>query len=274
MPKAYSGNTGRRPLSLSQLHLDRFAGGSNSALRTFLQGLARRDVVYWDDDFLGTAIHANYYTTGESGAATPFAVTASIGGFIQGVTGTASGNAETIRGPGVHFTGNRNCWVEARIRLDAVTSVMLEFGLIDAATDYTIPVVSSVDTPAFAAGVGDAAVLAMDTSGTLTTMGFFTLGSGGTGYSVKGTTLSPAFTPTAGAFHTYRVGLEGTVPYFFVDGLPYRTSEQLISATAGNVAATTRLIPWIAVRTRTTAARTVGVDYLLAMQDRTARVAN
>lgn len=278
MPKGYAGLLGRRHYPMSQQHLQRFAGGADGDMRTFLSPFAYQSHFFKLDHFAGDTIDSNLYTTGESGSGTAFAIPSgnSINGILTAITGSSSGNAETIRSEAV-LAGDYNCWVEARIRLPSVANILLEFGLIDAASDYTIPAVSDIDTPSFAAGVGDAVVLHMDTSQTLTTMALATIGSSGTGYSAKATTVtlgvtSGTFTPTAGSFHTYRVGLEGDIPYALIDGKPI-VNGVLTTSTTGKVEGGTLLKPWIAVRTRTAGAKTINVDYLVYMQDLAARTA-
>jgi hypothetical protein len=268
MPTGYADSIARKRFPFSFRELDRFKGGSG---RSVLAPLAVQDFIFFFDDFLGDTINLDNVIAGETGTGTPFAqpATAIVGGAIRGVTGTTSGNSESVYGPRI-WAGDNNCAVEMRIAVDVVTTLMMECGFIDAASDLTLPVGADIDTPTFAGGTSDAAVLHIDQSQTLTTMAFLTDGST-TNMNATATTLSPVFTPTAATFHTYRVSLAGDIPVASVDGGRFTTTST--GLIAHRVEGGTLLRFFHACRTRTTAAKTSTVDYIVAFMDRATRTA-
>jgi len=268
VPKDIVSRLGQTHFPGSLGHLERASRGSPA--REFYAQLAWQDVVWQLDDFTGDTINLDPWAVGETGAGTQFAIPSThlVGGAITGVTGTTTGNCETLRGARV-WSGDYGCFMEVRCKVDVVTTLSMEIGFIDSASDLTLPAVSDVDTPAFAGGTSDAAVLHIDTSQTLTTMAFVTDGSTAN-MNATATTLSPVFTPTAATYHTYRVGISGDNAWCYVDGGRHVSHGTLIgSRTEGG----TLVRPFIAVRTRTGAAKTLDIDYVLLAGGRRVRVA-
>ena len=268
MPVGLSAQLGKRLFPWSKRHIEDFAN-PNSSMGEFLAQLAIQDYVFEKWDFLNDTINLDDWTTGETGTGTPFAIPATplVGGAITGVTGTTSGNCETIYGPPV-YAGDYGCIFLVRCKVDVVSTLSMEVGWIDSLTNLALTAVSDIDTPAKATGLGDGAVLHIDTSQTLTTMAFFTEGS--TASMVESAlTLSPVFTPTAATYHTYVVGIIGDVAFATVDG-NFRGCDGKGATIATRVEGGVLVRPWVAVRTRTTAAKTMDIDLMATFQGRDA----
>jgi len=262
----------RFPHSLQHLDQIENAQGTHSALRQFLYPFARQSASHFYDNFDRKAIDTtNYWTASETGTGTTFAVPATTGlnGTVVGVTGATSGNCETLYGTR-NWAGDNNCWFEIRFKIDVVTNLSFETGLIDSASDLALPTVSDVDTPALAGGTSDLAVVHLDTSQTLTTAAFVTDGSTAN-MNTTAYTLSPVFTPTADTFHIITVGLAGDIPFCMVDGARFTTPTT--GVIGQRVEGGTLLRPFFAVRARSAAAKTATIDYVALGQDRAARTA-
>lgn len=255
----------------SYRQMAKFSSSGQSARTIFLAPLARQSAAYFLDDFLADTINGNLYTAGETGTGTPFAKPATdlASGVVTGVTGATSGNAETLYGY-PHYLGDQNCWVEFFVKVDDVTSLAMEAGFLDTATDLTITTVSDVDTPALAGGTSDIAMLHMDTSQTLKTMALVTDGTTAN-MNTTAITLSPVFSPVNATYHTYTIGVAGDYAFAMVDG---RNLTATASGAVGQrIEGGSLLRFFLACRTRTTAARTMDLDYVAAGQDRLTRVA-
>lgn len=211
----------RRRGLLGLAHLDKFAGGPRSAMQDFLLFLSKKDVFYHEHDFMATAIDTTFWTTNALTGATAFATpgTQALGGTVQGATGT--NGTESNRNVNMYgnriFTGDAYCGMEVRLKVGAAASnIEWGVGFLDTITTITTPVVlcPNTDTPSFATGVGDAAVVYMDTGQTLTTAALNTLGS--TPYAAANTPIG-TFAPTAATYFTVRIQLDGDTVYCAVE---------------------------------------------------------
>lgn len=197
-------------------HLDRFAGGPKSAMGDLLLFLARRDVFYSEHDFNESTMVAASWTTNALTGGTAFAYNAGLGGRIVGATGadaTASNRVVNLYGP-LSMTGNAYAGLTARLQVGAaVTNIEWGVGLIDTHTTLTTPVVlvADIDTPTFAGGLGDAAVIYQDTAETLTTAALVTLGS--SAVNTGATDPLGTFAPTATTYFNLTVQLDGNNVY-------------------------------------------------------------
>jgi hypothetical protein len=96
-------------------------------------------------------------------------------------------------------------------------------------------------------------------------MAFVTDGST-SNMNTTATTISPAFTPTAATWHTYRVGLVGDMAYCYIDGI-LRASHG--SVLASRVEGGALLRPWIFLLSKTVSTtKIIDIDYIYVQQDR------
>lgn len=250
-------------------HLDRFSGGSSSAMRLFLLPMARRDVVYFEDDFMGDTINLDHYAVANSTNANVFAIPATqvLGGAMVADTGATDNEATSIRGAAV-WKGDHNVGMEVRMKVSPVTNYCLELGFVDTVTNAQLPAVGDVDTPVVNNGAGDAALFHIDTDQTLTTMAFVTDGSTANMNSTK--TNLGTFAPTNDTYHVFTIQTAGDAVMATIDDRDdIRVNHG--STTASKIEGGTLLRPWVYVRTRHTAAVTATVDYIRIWQDRAAR---
>lgn len=261
---------GARPTSGSDSHLARIPGGAQAPLGQFLQEYSI-DNVRFLDDFTGDTIDSNYWTTNAGTNATAWAVptTPGLGGTITCATGTnatASNRQVNLYGPPI-YAGDNNVVMEAYLQFSAVTALQFEVGFIDTYTTITtpIPVVADIDTPSFAAGAGDVAVVAMDTSQTLATMALVCLGSGALNAGSK--TAMGTLVPTATTYMRIRVALVGNTVTATVDRRGDNASYQ-VTKTDG-IEGGTLVRPFIYVgNPSSTASRTATLDYVKILMDR------
>lgn len=252
-------------------HLDRTGHGPTSALSEFLYPWARKDVVYFEDDFLGDTFNADFWTTNAGTGATAFAVPATNveDGAITGATGTdatAGNRVVNLYGPPI-YKGDRFCGMSARLQISAVTSIEFGIGFIDTHTTITTPVVlvSDVDTPAFAAGLGDAALVYLDTAETLATAALVTLGSGALNAGAKD--ALGTYTPTAATYFNVTVQMGGdgnTVTATVQEG----NSPRIAVTRASGMEGGTLVRPILVISGVSATSRTYTVDLVRVWKDR------
>lgn len=222
--------------------------------------LYRKDAVYFIDDFLGDTIDTNNWLLSKDTGATSFAISAAANGEAAGATGTTDNDGYSIIGSAI-WKGDLNCGFEARVKSSLVAGFQMEIGLIDAATDKTLPVVTDVDTPAVGNGGGNVAVFHIDTDQTLTTMAVVTDNESAVAKEDVST-----FTPTADTYNTYRIQLTGNGVQWFI----FSASGQLLHEGGGDLAVEggTLVAPWVYHRTRNTTSKAATIDYIACWQER------
>lgn len=254
----------------SKRHLQRFTD-PNGPEGLFLAPLAFDSFLFRLDHFLGDTIETDFWTTNAGTGATAFAVPATplAGGGVRAASGTnatLSNRVVNMYGPPI-FLGDRNCGIQVKFKVSAVTDIDFEIGFIDTYDTITTAVAacSDPDTPAFATSLGDAALLALYTGETKNTLLSVTLGSGslnaGDATAHTGLTL-----PTADTYMRVRVQLAGnTVSVYTNDTL--RT--QKTSAIEGG----TLVRPFFFLQGVSATSRDFDLDYVAIWQDDDARTA-
>ena len=226
-------------------------------------------VVYVEDDFLEDTISSTRWNLAADGTATTFAWAAAEGGTVQGSTGATDNGYHAINGD-VIWSGDKNCGMAARFKLDVVTGFSFEIGFTDALSDETLPAVTDVDTPATGNGATDVAVIHLDTDQTLTTAAFVSE-STGSAYAAQKVNLG-TFTPTAAKYYTMVVQLNGNNAFcaiFNSDNaqnpiLQASTNKSLVTALEGG----TLVRPHLLIGTRNTTAKVTDLDWIKVWQDR------
>jgi hypothetical protein len=172
-------------------------------------------------------------------------------GYIQGDTGTDDDGSISLIGP-IIYDGDHNAGCMFDIQIDAVTDYNLELGFIDAVPGSNAGGITDIDTPNIAAA--DAALLAIDTDQTLTTLAFATDGSTANMDDKATTIAAPITNFTAATRHRVVVQLFGNFAYCAIDGVVAAVHDASVDA-QGCIEGGTLLAPWIYCRTRTTTAR-------------------
>lgn len=213
-------------------------------------------VADWNDDFWGDTVNGTYRTMG-TGTPTRAIDTDAKNGEMRLGTSAVSDDSSGVS-IGLHCAGDQYSVAVARIKLPTITSVKVEFGFTDAHGDEGA--VNNVATPTFTAD--DAVVWVIDTN----TDGNWH------GRAVQATTAAtaydPAFAPVADTYEYFVVVLEDTRAKFLRANVDGKITHESAWTTAA-VTAATALTPWLYVRTRAGAARTLDVDRLKVYQART-----
>jgi len=254
---------------MGRRHLARFTG-PRDPLGQFLTMYAWRDVVANhanDPHFLGDTLETNFWTTNAGTGATAFAVPATpgLGGTITGATGTdgtAGNRVVNLYGAPV-WKGDNNCGMEVRLKVSAVTSIEFALGFIDTHDTITtaVPLFGDIDTPTLAAGIGDAALVGMDTAETLATLALAGVGSGGLAAAHK--TAIGTLAPTADTFMTIRLQLIGNDAFVSIDDGGTQTTASKTTCIEGG----TLVRPILAISGVTNTSRTYTLDYWYVWQD-------
>jgi hypothetical protein len=263
-------SAGTRPGGGGFRHMERFAGGPRGAMSEFLYPYAWRDVVFKREDFDQKAIDTGYWTTNAGTGATAFAVGSPwLNGVVNGATGTdatAGNRVVNLYGPPI-YKGDNFCGLAFRLQVSAVTSIEWGVGFIDTHTTITTPVVGvpDIDTPTFAAGMGDAALIYQDTAETLATAALVCLGSGALNTGSKD--ALGTYAPTAATYFQGRIQLGGdgnTVTASVSEGNGPETTVTRPSGMEGG----TLVRPFVVISGVTATSRTWTLDYLHVWQDR------
>ena len=229
----------------------------------------RDSVVYVEDDFIEDTISTTRWNLAADGTATTFAWTAAAGGTIQGATGGTDNGYHAINGD-VIWSGDKNCGMAVRLKIDVVTGFTFEIGFTDALSDETLPAVTDVDTPATGNGATDVAVIHLDTDQTLTTAALVSE-STGSAFAAQKVNLG-TFTPSAGNYYTFVVQLNGNTAFCRIYDsnsaqnpiLVSGSDKGLVSALEGG----TLVRPHLLLGTRNTTSKVTDVDFIRVWQDR------
>ena len=147
--------------------------------------------------------------------------------------------------------------VEARIKLSAITSVAMFFGLTDQAAALEAPIESAASADTITTNATDAVGFMFDTS--MSTDNIWLVGVNN---NVDETAQNSALAFVADTYRTLRVTLNTSGDAtFYIDGTAIGT----VMTTA--VATGVTLYPTICAAARSTASRTLTADYLYARQD-------
>lgn len=210
------------------------------------------------DDFHGDTLNSDLYSTdvGSDGACVAAAINAQIGGVARLVAGAGAGadaaaNLSLIRNQLQWKAANGGLYMEARIKIDAITAVALYVGFTDdISTNDEFPVTLSGTT--FTTNASDAVGFLFDTAATTDTIRLV---------GVKGNTdathQDTSQAPVAATFITLRVEIgSDEIANFFIDDLPVGT--QMTGALTKTVA----LSPVIGVFSREAVIKNLDIDYI------------
>jgi hypothetical protein len=210
------------------------------------------------DDFLGDVIADQWSAAqGTDGQGAIAAINAQAGGAIRLTSGDTTVVAESLSSltHALNWKANQGGLVfEAKVTpVSAVTTVSYFIGLTDVLATTTLEEPATLTTATITYNAADAVGFLYDTAAT--TDVFY-------GVAVKataGTAFANAVVgalPVAGTAITFRIELSATgAASFYVDGV-------LLGTIAAAVTATVALTPIISVMARTTATRSIDVDYI------------
>jgi hypothetical protein len=242
----------------SRENLRRVRGGRDGTY-PFLE-VGTWDVVHYFDDFLGDEVRGSDATPGL------YQVQTTTDGAINILADQPNGVAEIrasdgngadneycgISLPELAFTGDRNAVMAVRVAVDAITTVKMEFGFTDVATDAGA--INVLATPS--ATAANAVVWAFDTDDNAYWQGV------GVAAGTLPTKYEPGIAPVAATFETLVVALrDGFARFLRLDSNGRMTVDSQWQASF--ITKTTAVLPWMFVQLRTgTLDRNVQVDFI------------
>jgi hypothetical protein len=170
-----------------------------------------------------------------------------------------------LYGPPI-WLGNNGLLLVARLKASAITSLQFEMGLIDTMTTITTPApaVTDIDSvPTFAGGLGDAAVIAMDTSQTLTTLGLACKGS--SAVNAGSTDSFGGTAPTAATYMTFSLGVIGNAVFARID---HKDGSTFSVSRAAGINGATLVRPWFFLGGLAASNRDLDIDLVRIVMDR------
>lgn len=265
-----------------------------ATLANFLYSKNARDVFFKEIVFGDTTMNNDPWTKsvgGGAGSPTTFAEDLTIpGGAILGFTGTTAENAVSLFG-GPVLQPQLNCGFEASFKLDVITSLRFEAGLVNVVTTKTNPVCTDVDgTPTFAANSTEVAIVSWQTDDTIATPRF--VGDSATYTTAKGETLmtppgvpaadQAAWVPTADEWFTIRIQCYGksatnSTSVDSVACMVFDDTNNLVALSTfdaiegdgtGGITGTAMLAPWIFIAPINTTGKNLHVRYARWWADR------
>ena len=231
------------------------------------------------DDFLGDTLRTDIYTVANGGgasAASPVITANSLNGVCDLVTGTAGDStASSEISSGLAFRGDRSCVLVALLALSAITSVKVEVGFTDVATDAGAVNVKA--TPSFNAD--DCALWVLDTNNNANWEGM----AANNGTTSPMATVAAAISPTAATNEWLMVELLrndsadnqcAVIFRRFTEAGLMTFGPEVGSAAVGGAAnpqgpnSDVLLTPWVYVEARNATSKTLSLDYWNAWQFR------
>lgn len=242
----------------TRARLKRVLGG-RSNLYPFIE-LYTLDTALWDDDFMSGALDTGYQSTASGAASVAAAIsTGAANGAILLDAGTAD-NGRSDLSLGLHFQGQLNAVIAARVQLSAITSVKLEVGFTDVVSGTDAGAVATKATPTFNAT--NCAVWVLDTDDNAFWEGVAAEAG------AAATTVEAAISPTAATYEWLIVALkDDDARYIRLNANGLMTYESAWQVNA--ITLTTLLTPWIFVQNRSATQRTALIDRLMVWQRRT-----
>ena len=231
-----------------------------------VRGRQQEAMAHFFDDFdadtipLSTTQGSFWAAETANGGVTP-AIVVGANGLVNIATTANNLDVTEVYGQKIWYP-RQGLTFEARLNLAAITTINVAFGLVDEASktdDMTAFFVAAGGGPTVKTGITDAACFVFDTA--MTTAKWVAATSIAAA-AAQGGTITSAVAPAGGTFETFRIHIDtlGNAT-FWRNGLRERT----IAAAVTNTAA---LRPYLAVATRTTAAKKIYVDYVECWQDR------
>lgn len=218
------------------------------------------------DDFLGDVITDQWNVVeGADTSTSDAAIVSGIGGMLRMTTGDSS--TLTYAGNGIQITQgafynwkaeNGGLRMEARIKLDAITTVAFFVGFTDLGT-FEAPVESAGSADTITTNATDAVGFMFDTR--MSTDNIWLVGVKN---DVDATAQNSGVAPVAATYITLTIEVDSAgIARFYINGRPVGT------AMSAAITTTAALTPTIAATSLVTATRALDVDYIEVEMDRT-----
>lgn len=238
-------------------------------VRQFLE-LHALETSSWYDDFQGDTLHGGYQSTASGANSAAAAIST---GVVNGAILLDPGDANSGRSDlslGLHYQGQLNAVMWAKMSMSALTSAKFEIGFTDTVSGTDAGAVNSKSGNTWTAT--DAALLVYDTSDdtNLTLMGVAT--------NTAATVIDLNTALSAATYYYFGVYLklaDKTTDTISAKGFLLNLDGKLLEETAwmeSAVAPTVLLTPWLFVQNRSGARRSMTVDLVYSYQRRTTAV--
>lgn len=238
--------------------------GAGRELTRILTGADGKGTVRLFDDFLGDVImdQASAAKGSDPQAVIATLVAGRVGGAVALVAGDAgTGDAADCSSLtyGLNWSAAMgNLFCEAKVKVDSIANVCMNFGLSDALATTTLESPFTVGaSDALTSNATDAVCFTFDTA-SASDVWF----CNGVKADVDATKVNTGIAPVAATYQTLRIEVDkaGTAT-FYIDG-------RLVGTVANAVTAATALTPILTVVSRTTAIKTLEADYIECSGDR------
>lgn len=243
--------------------IDAKSGQTALLLRGNTAETNQRNVVVHEDDFLGDTLDARY--SGAKGADAQGVVptiTSAVGGVVRLTSGDVG---DTFANDGSSLTHELN-WkanqgnlvFEARVKcVSSVANVAFFIGFSDSLATGTLEAPFTLSGTTFTSNATDALGFVFDTAATTDTIRCV-----GVKADTDATAIDTSVAPTADTYQWFRIEVDSSGnATFYINDTKYGT-------VANAVTATVALTPIFTVVTRTTATKSMDVDYLRVSANR------
>lgn len=225
----------------------------------FITAPSPRDIMWFEDDFIGKTIGNAWDTQkGSDAACVNFAVNAQLGGVVRGTTGANAGVSMATNGVqldlSLNWQANKGFLVmEASVKPSAITTICIFVGFTNQVASLQMPF--TISGASVTANAADAVGFSFDTAATAATIKLLGVNNSGTAQQ-----QDTGLAPSTSAFHTYRVAVDVSGNALF-----YRNGVQVGSQMASALRATVPLTPCIAAFTRAAGSANIDCDYIYAV---------
>lgn len=215
------------------------------------------------DDFLGDALNGDMSAVakGSDGACVDFAIVAAVGGTIAATSGAGAGASMAANGVQIvqalnWQAGQGGLIFEARVKMDAITTVALFVGLGDQVAALEMPFTISGTT--LTSNITDGCGFLFDTAADVDNWKLV-----GVKQDVDATLQDIGIPPVAATFETFRIEVDSAGTATF-----YRNGTQVGTPMANATRTAVSLTPYIGGFSRAAASRVFTADYWAAYQNR------
>lgn len=215
------------------------------------------------DDFFGDVLAQPWDSeVGTDAQVVAPATSAAVGGMIRMTAGDDAAASMAANGVQLHselnwYANKTNLVMDARVKLSAITSVSVFVGFTDQVSALEMPIHSAASANTITTNATDAVGLFFDTS--MTDDSWW---AAGVKADTDATHATTSTAPVAGTYQRLRIEADSSGnAIMYIDGVRKASVTNAVTATVG-------LTPVIAVFSRTTATRSVDVDYIYLAQDR------
>ncbi len=208
----------------------------------------------WYDDFLGDTLSTDMWTTSADTGCTAAAINVAVGGEAKMLTDTTDDDRVDMGGAKIWKPSVGAVYAETRLKATTITTIGLNFGMIDASTEASQVLAFAISTATWTTTPADGVAWAFDTDAT-TDVWY--------GIGVATNTDTTAVVGAAPVAATYeKLGIYISTG----GGATWFQNDQVVGSASAATTATTLLAPYIGLINRSGAAHDVFVDYVYVTQ--------